>query len=148
MQIDPRLNQIDDCLYRVSTKAVIIQGDKVLLVKEVPEKWWGFPGGGIDHGEAVESSLPREVEEELGVPAQLVSTDFKIAHYTVGTVSNGIPRMNLFYKVSLPKELLKRTTHVAEWGWFTKDEFMNAYMSPSYDGCKDKLAQVIFGDLE
>ena len=144
MQIDPRLNDIDDCLYRVATKALIIQNDKVLLVKEIPEMWWAFPGGGVDHGETIESSLAREVEEELGVPAKDLSSDFQIVHYSIGSVVNAIPRMNLFFRASVPKGLLNKTTHVAEWRWFTKDEFLKLDMSPSYD--KAKLVEVIFSD--
>ena len=56
MDVDPRLNDIDDCLYHVATKSMVVHGNKVLLVKEIPEMWWGFPGGGIDHGETVETS--------------------------------------------------------------------------------------------
>ena len=141
--IDPRLNDIDDCLYRVATKALIVEGDKILLVKEIPELWWGFPGGGIDFGETIDSSLFREIEEELGVPAKEITSDLQIAHYTIGTIVDGIPRMNLFYKVSLPKELLKKTDHIAEWGWFTKDKFMELSLSPSYN--RVNLAEVIFG---
>src|SRR6187402_862322 len=114
MHIDPRLNDIDDCLYRVATKAIIVQDGKLLLVQEVPEMWWGFPGGGIDHGEKVEIALAREIEEELGVPANEVSSDFRIAHYTIGTVVNSVPRMNLFFRASLPKEPLKNTDQVAK----------------------------------
>lgn len=105
--------------------------------------WWGFPGGGIDHGEGVKTSLAREVEEELGIPARDVSSDYKIAHYTIGGVVNGIPRMNLFYYVSIPDYKLKDTDHVAEWRWLTKDEFMEINMSPSYKD-RAKLAEVIF----
>lgn len=144
MQVNPKLNDIDDCLYRVATKALITDGDKVLLVKEIPEMWWGFPGGGVDHGETIEKSLPREVEEEIGVPANKVSSDFMIAHYTIGTIVDQIPRMNLFYRVSVPEDLLKKTDHVAAWQWFTKEEFMGINMSPSYKD-RDKLAEVIFG---
>ncbi len=91
MQIDPRLNEIDDCLYRVAIRALIVQNDKVLLVQETPEMWWAFPGGGVDHSETVESSLAREIEEELGVPAEEVSSEFQIVHYTLGNVVNAVP---------------------------------------------------------
>jgi 8-oxo-dGTP pyrophosphatase MutT (NUDIX family) len=124
---------------------LIVHDNKVLLVQETPEMWWAFPGGGVDHGETVESCLAREIEEELGVPAKDVSSDFQIAYYNIGKVVNGIPRMNLFYKVSLPEELLEKTAHVATWEWFTKDEFLELAMNPSYD--KAKLVDVIFGDL-
>lgn len=144
MQIDPRLNNIDDCLYRVAIRVLIMQDNKVLLVKEADDDWWALPGGGIDHGETVETSLRREVEEELGVPAKDVVSDFQIVHYNIGNVVNGVPRMNLYFKVSVPEKMLKQTAHVTEWKWFTKDEFLKQDMHPSYD--KAVLVAVIFGD--
>lgn len=145
MDVDSRLNDMDDCLYRVATKAMVVNGDKVLLVKEIPEMWWGFPGGGVEHGETVEMSLVRELEEELGVSATDITTDYKIVHHTIGTVVDKIPRMNMFYKVSIPEQTLKRTEHVAEWQWFTRNEFMKLNMSSSYKD-RAKLAKVIFGE--
>lgn len=145
MQIDPRLNEIDDCLYRVATKAFVMDGDKVLLVKEIPEMWWGIPGGGVDHGETVEACLVRELTEELGVTADALSTDFKLVYYTIGTIVNGIPRMNLFYKVSMPASSLKPTDEIAEFGWFTHEEFIKVHMSPSYKD-RAKLAEAIFAN--
>lgn len=144
MQIDPRLNDIDDCLYRVAIRVLIIRDDKVLLVKEVDDDWWALPGGGVDHGETVESTLVREVEEELGVPAGKVSSDFQIVHYNIGNIVNAVPRMNLFFKASVPEELLGKTDHVVEWKWFAKDAFLELDMHPSYD--KAKLVDVIFGE--
>lgn len=124
---------------------MVVNGDKVLLVKEIPEMWWGFPGGGVEHGETVEMSLVRELEEELGVSATDITTDYKIVHHTIGTVVDKIPRMNMFYKVSIPEQTLKRTEHVAEWQWFTRNEFMKLNMSSSYKD-RAKLAKVIFGE--
>lgn len=144
LDIDPRLNDIDDCLYRVALRVLIVQDNKVLLVQELPEKWWAFPGGGVDHGESIEATLAREVEEELGIPAKEVTSDFQIVHYNIGGVVNTIPRMNLFYKATIPKELLATTEHVAKWRWFSKEEFMQLDMHPSYD--KAALVDVIFGD--
>lgn len=143
MNIDSRLNHIDDCLYRVAARVLIVRNGKVLLVKEDSEDWWAIPGGGIDHGETIKSSLIREVEEELAVPANRISSDFEIIHYNIGNVVNGVPRMNLFFKASVPQELLRKTSHVAGLKWFTKDEFLQADMHPSYD--KATLAVVIFG---
>jgi 8-oxo-dGTP pyrophosphatase MutT (NUDIX family) len=146
MNIDPRLNDIDDCLYRVAVRILIIQDNNVLLVRESLDDWWALPGGGVDHGETIESTLVREIEEELGVPAKEVGCDFKIAYFNIGGVVNAVPRMNLFFKASIPASLLGKTTHVAEWRWFTKDEFMKAEMNHSYD--KTELAGVIFGKGE
>lgn len=144
MLIDPRLNEIDDCLYRVSVRVLIAHEDKVLMVQEFPQMWWAFPGGGVDHGENVRSALTREVEEELGVPAGSVSSDFKIAHYNLSGVVDGIPRMNLFFKATVPIDLLKKTSHVAKWSWFTKDEFLKLDIVHAYD--KPQLMKVIFDD--
>lgn len=142
MSVDPRLNNIDDCLYRVAARVLIIQDGKVLLVKEANDAWWALPGGGVDHGETIESALTREVEEELGVPAAHVSSDYQIAHYNIGNVVNGVPRMNLYFKVSVPEAMLKKTGHVAQWQWFGKEEFLAADLHASYD--KPELAAVIF----
>ena len=143
-QIDPRLNDIDDCLYRVAIRVLIVQKDKVLLVKEADDEWWALPGGGVDHGETIESTLVREVEEELGVPTDKVSSDFEIVYYNIGNVVNAVPRMNLFFKATVPEEELGKTDHVAEYKWFTKDEFLAQDLHASYD--KAALAKVIFED--
>jgi 8-oxo-dGTP pyrophosphatase MutT (NUDIX family) len=142
MNIDPRLNEIDDCLYRVAARILAVNGGKVLLVKEASDDWWALPGGGIDHGESIESTVMREIEEELGVLANEVSSDFQIVYYNIGSVVNSIPRMNLFFKITLPEESVKKTDHISEWKWFTKDQFLNQELHTSYD--KNELVDIIF----
>lgn len=142
MNIDPRLNEIDDCLYRVAVRILVVKEDKVLLVKEADDDWWALPGGGIEHGESIELTVTREIEEELGVPASEVSSSFEIVYYNIGNVVNAVPRMNLFFKVSIPETSLKKTDHISEWKWVTKDEFPKQELHASYD--KHKLADVIF----
>ena len=54
---------------RISNKAIIIRGGKVLLTlnKNNNEEFYCLPGGGQDHGETVHQSLVRECIEETGV---------------------------------------------------------------------------------
>lgn len=142
MNIDPRLNEIDDCLYRVAARVFVMNEDKVLLAKETDGDWWALPGGGIDHGETIEATLVREIEEELGVPAADITFDPKIVHLTIGNVVNGVPRANMYFKATVPTASIHATDHISEWGWFTKDQFIQQDLHPSYS--KNELAAAIF----
>ena len=56
-----------DYLYRVSIKALIYNdAGQILVVKEIDRTYWDLPGGGMDFGETIESSLKRELYEEVG----------------------------------------------------------------------------------
>ena len=143
MDVDPRLEEIDDSLYRVAVRALILLDNKILAVKEVDgDDWWAIPGGGVDYGESLKDCLLREIKEEIGVASFSVSSDFQIVHNNIGKVVNGVPRMNVFFKVFVPQDKITKTDHVEEWGWFTKDEFLELKMNPSYN--KAELAKIIF----
>ena len=143
MPIDPRLEEIDDSLYRVAVRALIVSNNKLLAVKEVDGgDWWAIPGGGVEYGESLKECLLREIDEEIGVPSSSVSSDFQIVHHTIGKIVHGVPRMNVYFKASVPEDKIIQTDHVETWGWFTKAEFMELEMNPSYD--KAELAPIIF----
>ncbi len=129
-------------MYRVAVRALVLHDDKILAVKEVDSQQWSIPGGGVDYGEDLKAGLLREIEEELGISAESVSSDFQIIHYDIGNIVNGVPRMNIFFTVSVPEDRIKTTSHVEEWGWFTRDEFMELDTNPSHD--KAELIEVIF----
>ena len=61
----------------------------------------------------------------------------------IGNVVNAVPRMNLFFKATVPESSIKKTSHVAHWQWFTKDEFMQAWLNVQDQA---KLADAIFSD--
>ncbi|MFH1598587.1 MAG: NUDIX hydrolase [Patescibacteria group bacterium] len=51
---------------------VIVEKDKVLLVKEGNDRIWKFPGGKVKSGESLEETCRREVKEELGVNLKII----------------------------------------------------------------------------
>ena len=54
----------------VGVRTVLIDGDKVLLVKHTYTPGWQFPGGGVEPGETAEAAAAREALEETGYQAE------------------------------------------------------------------------------
>lgn len=86
----------DKLPYRKSTLALVVNvNDKFLLVNKqvyAPDKWWSFPGGGVDEGETEEEAVMRELVEELE------SNKFEI----VGKSKHA-------YKYEWPDEVIEKT---------------------------------------
>ena len=60
-------SQCADYLYRISLKSLIDnEAGQILVVKEIDRMYWDLPGGGMDFGETTETSLARELYEEVG----------------------------------------------------------------------------------
>lgn len=56
-----------DCFYRVSTKALLTNNQNNFIVLKNSKGEYELPGGGIEYGESVSSSLERELKEELAI---------------------------------------------------------------------------------
>ena len=77
---------------------------------------WEFPGGKMELGESPESALVRELDEELGVQAEVGPLKFAASH-TYG--KTGI--LFLFYEVKFWKGQIKMQQH-PELRWVTPKE--------------------------
>jgi 8-oxo-dGTP diphosphatase len=57
----------------VLSRAVVIDQDQILLCKtlDLPISFYFLPGGHVEHGESVETSLIRELREETGTECKI-----------------------------------------------------------------------------
>jgi 8-oxo-dGTP diphosphatase len=69
---------------RLVSAALIMRGGEVLICQRAAghpmEFKWEFPGGKIEPGESAEQALVRELEEELGIHAEIGAPITRILH--------------------------------------------------------------------
>jgi 8-oxo-dGTP diphosphatase len=69
---------------RLVSAALILRGDNILICQrrrgQPMELKWEFPGGKIEPGETAEQALRRELEEELGIHAEIGAHVVRIRH--------------------------------------------------------------------
>ena len=58
---------IPECFYRISVKALILDDEKRFLLTKEENGKWELPGGGLDFGEKPQKCLIREIKEEMGL---------------------------------------------------------------------------------
>lgn len=54
--------------------AIIIQNQKLLLVKQKNRDYWTPPGGLVDEGESPKETCLRETKEEVGVEVEIITS--------------------------------------------------------------------------
>ncbi|MDV7103392.1 NUDIX hydrolase [Vibrio sp. TH_r3] len=67
-QIDPEIDRIEDKIIykRRSARAIVLDGDNILMLYTKRYHDYTIPGGGLDEGEDVITGLVRELKEETG----------------------------------------------------------------------------------
>ncbi len=66
------------------TAGIIVNGERILICqRQRADKYglqWEFPGGKVGEGEGLQASLRRELQEELGIEAEVGDEVFRLRH--------------------------------------------------------------------
>ena len=93
--------QHNDSLYRISLKCLVVNDKgEVLVVRENGRGSWDLPGGGMDHGEDIQSAITRELNEELSYTGSF-SYEILKADNPAKLLTRDVWQMKLIFKVTL-----------------------------------------------
>ncbi|GGE39931.1 DNA mismatch repair protein MutT [Agaricicola taiwanensis] len=103
----------------LGVRAIVIDGDRVLLVRHGYVAGWHLPGGGVEAGETAQTALVRELEEETGVAAMAPGRLMSVHHHAGLAGRDHV----LVYQVTdwRAGPVPPPTKEIAEIGWFSLD---------------------------
>lgn len=118
----------------VTVRAAVVKEGKLFLQKEFRKKTGNYvydlPGGRIDIGEDLHEGLKREIHEEIGVDASILSA-LPIKTYSFQGGNDGV--VDLVFSVKFLSEDFKFDTtdeqEVSDTVYMSKDEFLQ---TPSF----------------
>jgi 8-oxo-dGTP diphosphatase len=101
---------------RLVVAALILRGQEVLICQRRPDQpmalKWEFPGGKVENGESAEEALRRELDEELGITADIGD---RIAHTRHTYRSGSTIDLQFFAVRHFAREMTNRIFHDLRW---------------------------------
>jgi len=101
----------------LGSRALVINGQQVLLVKHTYQDGWYTIGGGIEPNESPITAIKRELLEEAGIIALSDPTLFSVYHNTF----NGRDDYVVFYICNHFEMVPANSSEIAEINWFSFD---------------------------
>jgi 8-oxo-dGTP diphosphatase len=101
---------------RLVVAALILRGQEVLICQRRPDQpmalKWEFPGGKVENGESAEEALRRELDEELGISADIGD---RVAHTRHTYRSGSAIDLQFFAVRQFAGEMTNRIFHDLRW---------------------------------
>ncbi|MEO8685339.1 MAG: NUDIX domain-containing protein [Devosia sp.] len=102
----------------LGARVMLVDGDKVLLIRHTYVPGWQFPGGGVDPGETIEQAARREVLEESGYRVTGSLELFGLYHNRIATNRDHVA---LFVGRAFEQQFeFRPNREIAEAAWFDK----------------------------
>jgi 8-oxo-dGTP diphosphatase len=124
-----------------SMKALIIEGDKFLLVLNDESKW-EYPGGKVDYGETPHEALYREVKEEIGIEVD-IQEPVGFA-WSINDTRQVVMTVVKCKAKSLDFDLTKDPAgeDIQEVRFFTKEEFLDESIIVAHHNMKELISKL------
>jgi len=106
---------------RQRVAAIIIQNEKILLVRDEKADWFSMPGGTLENNEDHRAALARELDEEIG--CSIKDSRFYCSFDLINETYN-VPQTDHAYIVSIEGNPVC-SSEVCELGWFSKEDISN-----------------------
>ena len=120
-----------------SCGCVIIENNKVLLILQQNDAYWGFPKGHVENGETEIETAKREVKEEVGLDVKIDESKRYVTNYIV---RNEIDKTSVFYMATpIGGKIQKQDSEVKEVKWCTFEEALTLI---TFDNLKEVLRNV------
>ena len=100
-----------ETILRKAVRAIIVNGDKILMVISEKTNEYKFPGGGIEKNETIEEALKREVMEEIGYKVIKIKekvgiiTEYSIAMEDINKI---FVMVSEYYKVKIDRNQIEQ----------------------------------------
>ncbi len=112
-------------------RALIAQGNKILLAHKIGEVNTFLPGGHLEEGEFAEEALRRELSEELGKELEIGEFIGVLEHKFTDRQGRRYEEVNLIFKVELAIERVSSAEKHLEFIWVKPDELEEYNLYPT-----------------
>lgn len=103
----------------LGARVMVVDGDKVLLIRHTYVPGWQFPGGGVSPGETLEQAGARETLEETGYRVGGAMQLFGVYHNTSPVTNRD--HVAFYVATHFEKVLDRKPDHeIAEVSWFDR----------------------------
>lgn len=139
--VDIKFNT-DDGIFSLRVRALIIDGGKLLAMKDENSPYYYLIGGKVEMNETAEEAVLREVKEELGIDAEIVRpTFFAQNFYTDDVDGKKYHEVALYYLLDVSKTdilckgkkfVIQEGKHTLFFEWLEIAELENKYLYPLF----------------